>query len=128
MKLYQDSTFCALKEAAPVPVLTDWLREHGYVSYADHLQRNHVIPVIQDYDWKQAFGYAGEPDVDPSPALSWAHPEDQVSLVRFTRRDVCRVYYFIEGVRNETNWLCVGELFDGRFFALRAWCDYTGWG
>jgi hypothetical protein len=127
VKLYQDSEYLALKESAPVPVLMDWLREHGYVRYADHLQSGPIVPVIQGSNWQQAFGYAGEPDVDPKPSLSCAHPDDQVPLVPFTRQDVCKVHYFVEGISDETDWLCAGELFDGRFFFLRAWCDLTGW-
>ncbi len=81
-------------------------------------------------DWKSAFAYAGEvggsghgsPDVRP------AFPGLEIDCRPFNRRAVRRVVVSQEGEKDGDSWMCVGELWDGRFFALTAWCDYTGWG
>lgn len=58
-----------------------------------------------DYDWREAFGYASG----------------------FTMDDVAEVLAASEGENDGPDWKMAGRLTDGRFFILRAGCDYTGW-
>lgn len=87
-----------------------------------------MLEALMDYDWKQAFGFAGESGVCNSGIPNRALPNDtDTSIAPFTREDVKRIIALSEGVADKTDWLIVGELHDGRFFALSAGCDYTGW-
>ncbi len=109
-------------------VLADWLEEQARSEEAAACRDN--LPVsaeLADYDWAEAFGYAGEPDTNGSPNISTAKPGENVSIAPFGRRHVRRVHVKSEGEYDGYSWLCVGELWDGRFFALKAGCDYTGW-
>jgi len=88
---------------------------------------------LRSYDWKEAFGYAagyeaGEEDVANNRDIPTATPPGAtVSVEPFTRRDVRRIIALQDGDSDGPDWVIVGELWDGRFFALRAGCDYSGW-
>lgn len=89
-----------------------------------------TIPAsIDDSDWREAFGYAGEPDTNGSANIERTiSPEDaEVSLAPFTRADVALITAQSEGENDEQSWLIYGQLTDGRWFHIEAWCDYTGW-
>lgn len=96
-----------------------------------------------DFDWRYAFEYAGHnaqaddedfdhlgDDCRPIP-----HGEPNLLLVGssavpdtpFTLDDVSEVRHAIAGENDGDPWICVGQLKDGRWFALEAGCDYTGW-
>ena len=80
-------------------------------------------------NWKEAFGYAGEPG---TCAISYQGGPDVASLddapaTTFSRADVEHVEKLSEGEHDEKDWLVVGRLKDGRWFFLSAGCDYTGW-
>lgn len=87
----------------------------------------------EDYDWIEAFGYAGQPDTcatvyQSGPDLRRAHPTaTEPSLQPFTIADVASVEAMSEGENGDRDWLCLGVLNDGRWFLLAAGCDYTGW-
>lgn len=87
----------------------------------------------EDYDWCEAFGFAGEPDTCAStyqggPDIRRAHPTaSEPSRSTFTLADVEEIEAASEGEHDERDWLCVGRLKDGRWFLLAAGCDYTGW-
>jgi len=76
---------------------------------------------LEDYDWECAFAYVSEANIRA------AHPTSKVFLVAFTRDDVVEIAHIEDGENDEKDWLCVGLLRDGRWFALAAGCDYTGW-
>lgn len=57
-----------------------------------------------DYDWKEAFCYAS-----------------------FSMDDVTNIIAADEGYNDGDSWVCVGQLKNGLYFFLTAWCDYTGW-
>lgn len=81
------------------------------------------------YDWQHCFAYAGEPNAgDGSASIKAAHPGKEIDLSPFSRGDVTQVIGVSEGEGDVQNWLCYGQLRDGRFFFLTAGCDYTGWG
>lgn len=79
-----------------------------------------------DYDWKEAFAYAGD-EGHGGATVKRAAPMLDVDESPFRRRDVCEVIAVRVGQNDGDNWVCVGRLYDGRWFALDAGCDYTGW-
>lgn len=82
----------------------------------------------EDYDWIEAFGFAGQPSAYNGPDIRRAHPTEQdTSLAPFTLDDVVSIDALAEGENDEESWLAMGTLKDGRWFLLDAWCDYTGW-
>lgn len=86
---------------------------------------------LEGYDWAEAFAYAGEElesrgggpghQVDPVPGAT-------VSAAPFSRNDVAELIGISEGENDERDWIVAGRLSDGRWFIVRAGCDYTGWG
>ena len=83
-------------------------------------------PALDDYNWAEAFGYAGAPD-RYGEGLPVAVGDTDVSVAPFTREDVNVLKHAYEGEHDGDDWVCVGQLRDGRWFALNAGCDYTGW-
>ena len=83
-----------------------------------------------DYSWREAFGYAGEPD---TYAGKDNHPntcipgDTRVSMDPIAVKDVALIVDASEGDNDGPNWLCVGVTKDNRWFYLSAGCDYTGW-
>lgn len=88
-----------------------------------------ILPELDGYDWREAFGYAGDPEATnvsgykPEPAA----PGMTIDTAPFGRLDVVKLYGISEGENDGPPWLCYGKLRDGRFFFLTAGCDYTGW-
>jgi hypothetical protein len=60
--------------------------------------------MLTNYDWQEAFTFAD-----------------------FTMEDVALILKASEGENDGQSWLAVGQLKNGLFFFLSAWCDYTGW-
>lgn len=100
------------------------------------------ISELRGYDWIHAFEVAGphafldrEEEAEAygrynDPDIRRAHPttgDPDVSLAEFTRYDIAEVVAAEEGDNDGPSWLCFGRLKDGRWFILRAGCDYTGW-
>ena len=90
-----------------------------------------MLEILDDYDWREAFGYAGEQNTCATEWQSGPCVElalgSTVSMDYFCREDVVVVYYLEEGENDGPSWECIGRLQDGRFFHLEASCDYTGW-
>jgi hypothetical protein len=63
------------------------------------------IEDLDTYDWKEAFGYASD----------------------FKIEDVATIENAVEGENDGDDWIIFGTLKDGRWFSLKAGCDYTGW-
>lgn len=79
-----------------------------------------------DYDWRYVFAYAnGRMDKPEAIGGVVSYTGD---LSPFDREDVEELYGLVDGDNNVANWVAVGKLKDGRFFSIRAGCDYTGWG
>lgn len=78
------------------------------------------------YDWREAFAYAGGGGCG-EPNVKRAAPHIEVSEAPFGRDQVVEVIAARPGENDGPNWVCVGRLADGRWFALDAGCDYTGW-
>ena len=86
-----------------------------------------MLKEIDSYDWREAFGYAGEPDTEGSPDIRSAVPGDYVSCLPFARQDVAEIFHSIDGENDGPPWRMIGLLHDGRYFYLEAGCGYTGW-
>ena len=89
-----------------------------------------MLQELNTYDWASAFEYAGEQGeycTHGEPNLRSAHPTGEVALTPFGREDVVEIRHIEEGENDGPDWVCVGRLSDGRWFALVAGCDYTGW-
>lgn len=116
-------------------IASDFLDECGLAEFAKHCRDGRPAPgELQDYDWEQAFGYAGGRQISLYSSTpcnhgtpSTAKPGDDTPCVVFDTGMVKAVYHSDPGANDGPSWLCVGELWDGRFFALKAGCDYTGW-
>jgi hypothetical protein len=74
----------------------------------------------EDYDWKEAFAYAGKGNV--SKSLGATCSDDGIDI-----GDVVRIIAESAGENDGPEWLMVFEAKDGRFGFLAAGCDYTGW-
>lgn len=96
-----------------------------------------MLKELDSYDWKEAFGYAGEPGTEacrvsrgetgPVPKGMSTLPGATVSTAPFTREDVVIILCMSEGENDGPPWVIAGALRDGRWFHLSAGCDYTGW-
>jgi hypothetical protein len=86
-----------------------------------------MISELDDHDWKEAFGYAGEPGTNGHADVRPHLPGAVISLAPFTREDVASIYVSVVGENDGPPWRMVGRLTDGRWFYLEAGCDYTGW-
>lgn len=63
-----------------------------------------MIEMLNEYDWRECFDFAG---VD--------------------REDVAEVLRSEEGIPDEENWMIVCRMKDGQFAFIEGGCDYTGW-
>lgn len=140
------------QDLGPALVCADWLEETRSkdpvsLSLASHLRRGLPVPddfswekgsgvhskvTLKDYNWEQAFGYAGQPNTygcseKGGAQNTMAPPHAQISTHPFAMWDVKEVVAAVEGEHDGPNWVIVGHLYDGRWFTLRAGCDYTGW-
>ena len=91
-----------------------------------------VLPSLANGDWAEAFAFAGEPGAynsapANSPKAAVPRVPDVVDLKPFSRWDVKELFWSDEGENDGKNWVCYGQLKDGRFFFVSAGCDYTGW-
>lgn len=118
-----------------VLIYADWLEEQGiplcqslrphYSEVASWLI--HWSNMRSDYDWKEAFGYAGEPGTNATANLLEAVPGSEIDANEFRMEDVFGVVAESTGENDGDSWICYGVLKDNRWFFLEAWCDYTGW-
>lgn len=87
-----------------------------------------MLKELEGYDWKEAFGYAGESGTCASGGSRVdSVPGATCSNTPFTREDVVKILAISEGENDGPDWICAGRLKDGRWFFLAAGCDYTGW-
>lgn len=88
-----------------------------------------MLEVLDSYDWKEAFGFAGESDTCNGTDfhIEGCNPVGTYDLSPFTREDVDEIYHLSDGEKDVMNWIVYGKLKDGRFFYLSAGCDSTGW-
>ena len=61
--------------------------------------------------------------------LSWGSWKEVFKYASgFSQEDVCHILASDEGHNDGPDWVMAGMLCDGRYFVIRAGCDYTGWG
>ena len=80
-----------------------------------------------NYDWPEAFGFAGGQPNAYNCGVPEAIPGESCSTEPFGLDDVAEILGSVDGDNDGPSWVCVGRLTDGRHFTLRAGCDYTGW-
>jgi hypothetical protein len=84
-----------------------------------------MLKELDDYNWAEVFGEGSEGNctaIQPQPAPGYEGSKDT-----FSREDVKKLHGQSEGERDERDWVCWGQLKDGRWFVARGGCDYTGW-
>lgn len=86
-----------------------------------------MLKLLDDYDWREAFSYAGEPHTCGGPNINAVIGDESVITEPFTREDVAEIIAYDEGINDGPDWIIFGKLNDGRYFFLEAGCDYTGW-
>lgn len=74
-------------------------------------------------DWDEVFKYSSPKPIDTRAVLF-----DDCSNAPFRINDVVRVIASVNGTNDGPDWVMVGQLQDGRYFKIRAGCDFTGWG
>lgn len=85
-----------------------------------------MIESLDNYDWAEVFGEGTGGNctpIIPNPQP----PTCGISVETFSREDVEEIYGQEDGENDESDWIIYGKLKDGRFFAARGGCDYTGW-
>lgn len=81
---------------------------------------------LSDYNWEEVFGEGTGGNchaINPQPQP----PSYNGSIETFSREDVEEIFAMEEGENDGADWIIYGRLKDGRFFAARGGCDYTGW-
>jgi hypothetical protein len=85
---------------------------------------------LDNYDWAEVFKYAGgkanewsEGVGPPGACLGFTG-----SVEACEREDVAEIIAMQDGANDGPDWIGVFRMKDGRFLAVRAGCDYTGWG
>ncbi len=97
-----------------------------------------MFPLLENYDWKNVFTYGTPEPCKGSRENKWDKPhthggaegvlgEENISTKSFDREDVKEIIGYVEGEADSEDWVMTGLLEDGRYFAIRAGCDYTGW-
>jgi hypothetical protein len=72
------------------------------------------------FDWESVFNYGVNPETIPG--------DTKTHQGRINPKDIVIIFHSYEGVNDQEDWIAIGKLLDGRFFCIRAGCDYTGWG
>lgn len=91
-----------------------------------------MFKVLEDDGWAEVFTFAGEKNEEApwiySGPLVTPVPGSTVPDTHFGREAVELIQHIELGCNDSEDWIICGRLIDGRWFMLRAGCDYTGWG
>jgi hypothetical protein len=85
-----------------------------------------MMAQLDGYDWAEVFGEGSGGNCTPIQPNRAPH-DKTTSNETFSRADVVKISGMSEGERDERSWVVWGKLKDGRWFAARGNCDYTGW-
>jgi len=101
-----------------------------------------MLDELDDYDWAKVFECCGPPDGDsswgpdnePDVRATDGFKKDMSILgypgpgtAEFTREDVVQILAMSDGANDESSWMGLFRLKDGRYAYAEAGCDYTGW-
>lgn len=78
--------------------------------------------VLCSYDWEEAFG-----EGDGGNCTQDVESLDGTSVDKCLRADIAEVLATVEGENDGADWIGVFRMKDGRYLAVVAGCDYTGW-
>lgn len=84
-----------------------------------------IDTLTSDYDWAAVFGE--DDGGNTSKEVTTAVVGDGTSVASFSRTDVAEVIAAVNGEHDESDWVGVFRLKDGRFAVCYGSCDYTGW-
>ena len=88
-----------------------------------------MLKELDNYDWQEAFGFAGEAGTCASPSDKDVQSVDpKANPDPFDRESVVKIYAMEEGENDEAPWRIYGKLKDGRYFYLEggsAWVSST---
>lgn len=87
-----------------------------------------MLKQLNDYDWQEAFGDGS--DCQPRIGLTITlrdNENEHLLEPKPTRKDVDKIFHIEDGERDESDWIGVFLMKDGRYVAVESWCDYTGW-
>ncbi len=128
---FTQTIYCAPSHtrAAERNIYADWLDEQGRHEEASVQRTRARIPAaLDDYAWSEVFGVCGDPAAQHTTFdMSSCRPGDTTPTTPFGRHNVVEILASQEGDNDGPDWVAVGRLDDGRWFAVRAGCDYTGW-
>lgn len=85
-----------------------------------------MLKQLDSDDWAEVFGEGTGGNctaIKPQPQP----PSYSGSVETFNREDVSEIFKMEDGENDEKDWIIYGRLKDGRYFAARGGCDYTGW-
>jgi hypothetical protein len=87
-----------------------------------------MLEQLNDYDWEEAFGFANGGNQTYNSGVPYAIPSNEfIDTTPFDREDVIEIIAIDNGKNDESNWVGVFKLKDGRYASVNAGCDYTGW-
>jgi flagellar hook protein FlgE len=84
-----------------------------------------IEQLLDSYDWEEVFGEGsgGNTDKRTEPVP----PDSNVSIEPASRTDVAEIIAAVNGQNDESEWIGVFKLKDGRYLVAIGGCDYTGW-
>lgn len=88
------------------------------------MAKANVTALDEDYNWHEVFKYADGRDSTPTAVQFGSAVSTDPCLLK----DVVEVVSYEDGDNDGPDWVGVFKMNDGRYLAVRAGCDYTGWG
>jgi hypothetical protein len=84
-----------------------------------------IEELVNDYDWSEVFGEGTGGNCDGE--ISVIPPGAKVDKSGVSRAMVAEIIAAVNGENDESEWIGVFLLNDGRFLIAEGGCDYTGW-
>lgn len=84
-----------------------------------------IEQLIDDYDWAEVFGEGTGGNT--TGTIQVIPPGAAVDSSPVTRADVADIIAAVNGENDESDWVGLFLLRDGRYLVAEGGCDYTGW-
>lgn len=84
-----------------------------------------IEELLDSYDWEEVFGEG--PGGNCNGVIQVVPPGADISSDGVKRTDVTEIIAAVNGERDESDWVGVFLLKDGRYLVAEGGCDYTGW-